>query len=63
LFGHEEAATWARGLTGRQEKAGSCPNKMLALYKEDLLSFIFFMTVIKINMLSNVQFFIFFVEI
>jgi hypothetical protein len=23
---------WALGLTGSQEKAGLCPNKMLALY-------------------------------
>jgi hypothetical protein len=31
LFGHEEVGTWALGLTGSHEKAGSRPNKMLAL--------------------------------
>jgi hypothetical protein len=32
VLGHEEAGTSALGLTGSQEKAGSCLNKMLALY-------------------------------
>jgi hypothetical protein len=30
--GYKEAGASALGLAGSQEKAGSCPNKMLALY-------------------------------
>jgi hypothetical protein len=32
LFGHEEAGASALGLDSNQEKAGSYPNKILALY-------------------------------
>jgi hypothetical protein len=31
-FGHEAGKVGATGLTGSQEKAGACPNRMLALY-------------------------------
>jgi hypothetical protein len=52
LSEHEERATRELGFTGSQEKAVSCPNKMLALYndgnvefctdKSSFLHFIFF---------------------
>jgi hypothetical protein len=36
LFGHETAEVRARGLSGSQEKVGSCPNKILALFYDGI---------------------------